>query len=781
MKSIKEQILESLAGIDRPVSFCASGTWPLVLPGLEVNGIGPIGLPLSESAALQLIRCCRQAPYGKGTKTIVDTNVRRVWELDPEQFQLLNPEWSNCVDRITSVIQQHLGLGDQPLESQLYKLLIYEKGGFFLPHKDGEKADRMVATCIISLPSLHEGGRLIIRHAGEEVTIRFDSPAHRFNLQYAAFYSDCEHEVKPVESGYRLCLVYNMVLTGNTPTAVRAPNFRDQANQLTSLIQKWKTSKVSQRLAIALTYEYSKDGLSLENLKGEDQSRAAVISSAAKKAGCRATLALLTLWEVGSAEDDSGYDYDSRSSRSRRDHEDPPGSSYHMLDVDDFSLTADHWVAFDGTRPSIGKLRFDEDQLIADVPIRELTPEEDFEGFTGNAGMTLERWYRQAIIAIWPVEAHYRVLCGAGTTAAVEELCRMAEMIPTFSGLEQLRQRDECRRFAGAVISTWKFNLSVGKQSSADRMLKALARIGSRKQFLKFLVRIAPSEKVISDVRLLAQQCRRFRWTVCAPGLNAIFEKKEGRYLARNAKILNALCRISDTSKEKQESCRTQASRMLQAITVWALQVKPDHWEDGRVEAKVLVLHLLKALCRLSDEDLLNKAIELFQALTDKFDAVSVQVPVVRELQPFLQKHPPRNMKTIEGWLKTLVSLLEQRTAEEPQPPGDYAREAVLNCKCVDCATVNRFLESPNQKEFAFRARQDLRGHVEQNITRDKADLRTETIRKGSPQTLLCTKTEVSWQRRHDIWRHDCESLVIIRTMLPKSTSSTTGKRPRKK
>ena len=59
MKTIKEQILESLAGIDRPVSFCASGTLPLVLPGLEVNGIGPIGLPLSESAALQLIGCCR--------------------------------------------------------------------------------------------------------------------------------------------------------------------------------------------------------------------------------------------------------------------------------------------------------------------------------------------------------------------------------------------------------------------------------------------------------------------------------------------------------------------------------------------------------------------------------------------------------------------------------------------------------------------------------------------------------------------------------------------------
>ena len=40
--------------------------------------------------------------------------------------------------------------------------------------------------------------------------------------------------------------------------------------------------------------------------------------------------------------------------------------------------------------------------------------EEDFEDYTGNAGMTLERWYHRAAVVIWPRERHFAVLCGAG-------------------------------------------------------------------------------------------------------------------------------------------------------------------------------------------------------------------------------------------------------------------------------------------------------------------------------------------------------------------------------
>jgi predicted 2-oxoglutarate/Fe(II)-dependent dioxygenase YbiX len=43
---------------------------------------------------------------------------------------------------------------------------LYEKGGFFKPHRDTEKEDKMFATLIIQLPTEYEGGQLIVNHNG---------------------------------------------------------------------------------------------------------------------------------------------------------------------------------------------------------------------------------------------------------------------------------------------------------------------------------------------------------------------------------------------------------------------------------------------------------------------------------------------------------------------------------------------------------------------------------------------------------------------------------------
>jgi hypothetical protein len=91
------------------------------------------------------------------------------------------------------------------VSAELYKLLVYEREGFFLPHRDTEKTGGMFGIWW-SLPSAHRGGELRIRHAGREVTV--DTSAAEFSeLSYAAFYADCEHEALPVRAGNRICLV----------------------------------------------------------------------------------------------------------------------------------------------------------------------------------------------------------------------------------------------------------------------------------------------------------------------------------------------------------------------------------------------------------------------------------------------------------------------------------------------------------------------------------------------------------------------------------------------
>ncbi len=51
-------------------------------PGLQLAGLGPIGLPLNAREAEVIKSRAKQAPFGMGERTVVDTSVRDTWEMD---------------------------------------------------------------------------------------------------------------------------------------------------------------------------------------------------------------------------------------------------------------------------------------------------------------------------------------------------------------------------------------------------------------------------------------------------------------------------------------------------------------------------------------------------------------------------------------------------------------------------------------------------------------------------------------------------------------------------
>jgi hypothetical protein len=137
-----EWLANAIGEATRSAKFCVAGSLPVVDPQIEVEGLGPIKLPLKPTMAKKLVACCQPAPYGKGTETLVDTRVRKTYELDPKNFSL-SDAWNSAIAEATRTVAEPLGLPADRLEARRYKLLVYEKGGFFLPHRDSEKHDRM--------------------------------------------------------------------------------------------------------------------------------------------------------------------------------------------------------------------------------------------------------------------------------------------------------------------------------------------------------------------------------------------------------------------------------------------------------------------------------------------------------------------------------------------------------------------------------------------------------------------------------------------------------------
>eukprot|EP00029_Vermamoeba_vermiformis_P004973 TRINITY_DN1599_c0_g3_i3.p1 TRINITY_DN1599_c0_g3~~TRINITY_DN1599_c0_g3_i3.p1 ORF type:complete len:202 (-),score=5.82 TRINITY_DN1599_c0_g3_i3:1051-1656(-) len=165
--------------IKAPGTIACGGPISVILPGLHINGFGEVGLPLREREAKELITLCQRAPFGRGEKTIVDTNVRNTWQLSPSEIQILNPDF---IKQIKSLVKKtvaiELGVGPSAnVAARLYKLLIYEPGGFFVPHKDTEKEKGMFASLVITLPSHFKGGELVVSHQGLEKTFRPENPS----------------------------------------------------------------------------------------------------------------------------------------------------------------------------------------------------------------------------------------------------------------------------------------------------------------------------------------------------------------------------------------------------------------------------------------------------------------------------------------------------------------------------------------------------------------------------------------------------------------------------
>ena len=128
------------------------------MPRMDANDAGILSFPVPPAQLQALIAMADRAPYGRGEETIVDRSVRDCLQIATDRIELGSRTWDDTLDGILDRAAEGLGCPRGSVTAALYKLLIYEPGGFFAPHRDTEKADGMVATLVVALPVLGRGG-----------------------------------------------------------------------------------------------------------------------------------------------------------------------------------------------------------------------------------------------------------------------------------------------------------------------------------------------------------------------------------------------------------------------------------------------------------------------------------------------------------------------------------------------------------------------------------------------------------------------------------------------
>ncbi|KAI9464366.1 hypothetical protein HD554DRAFT_2026474 [Boletus coccyginus] len=243
-----------------------------------------------------LSQACQPASFGLNNKDVLDETYRKAGKMDLDAFAtLLDPRSLGIHD----IIERDLLATDQAVEFELSKLNVYAKDGFFKAHQDTPRGDNMFGSLVVVLPAQHEGGQFSLRlgdqHWIADFTDQF-AAATEPSICFIAFFSDVEHQVLPVTSGYRVTLTYNLHFRaqGNIPRALSGP-FHDKLKaRLIELVNDAETLPKGGYLGLGLCHQYVYDETKptdslLDKLKGSD----AVLANVCKELGLPYSLRLL--------------------------------------------------------------------------------------------------------------------------------------------------------------------------------------------------------------------------------------------------------------------------------------------------------------------------------------------------------------------------------------------------------------------------------------------------------------------------------------------------------
>src|SRR5262249_3348200 len=156
---------------------------------------------------------------------------------------------------------------------------------------------------------------------------------------------------------------------------------------------------------------------------------------------------------------------------------------------------------------------------------------------------------------------------------------------------------------------------------------------------------------------------------------------------------------------------------------------------------------LLKALVANGRDEDLSRVIQFVEGLPDEFSLEDSQVPSLKALVPWSQKQFDVVHPQLMSWLASVRKKLEMATARPPAPPADWARPADVACTCPYCAQLKVFLADPANEVGRIPAREDMRQHLVGMISRHQCDVNYALERKGSPYSLVLTKTTGSFER----------------------------------
>ncbi len=737
--------------------------------GLEVDGFGPVRFPVTPAKARKLIGLARPARFGRGEETVTDLAVRDTWEIPKH---LVHATWdAPMLQVILETVKEELGLPNgAALTADLHSLLVYEPNQFFLAHQDSEKDDAMVGTLVVTLPSSYSGGELMVGHNEEWKAYRGSKTV----LSLVAFYADCQHEVLQVQRGYRITLTYNLLLHGDTS---RPDGEEGKLAECAALLREHfatpaprylygPPAEVPNRLVYLLDHEYTPRALSWARLKGTDAARASLLRVAAERAEYEAILALADLKTSHSAfPEDELYGYRRRWYDDGDDeHGDSAGGKgdrkYEIQDLIDSEVTLTHWTGPDGRRLEETSLSVSDSEVCASTENGDLTPYSlEYEGYMGNWGNTLDRWYHRAAVVVWPRAQAFANRAETAPGWALDEITTMAAAGDAAAAREAVASL--ARFWDGAVRGLTSaaagHGPAAGLLGKALRTSDAVAAAPTAPSLLRPFGVESLTEEHAGQLATVATDYGQ-DWT--ADLLRTWFGdgKRPWQYgvgLERSHWVADRLPGLCRALRAMGGGAETTAQLLLDLSWAWlgseidaALALPSPSFRDRQLDelGKPLaaVLTSVSALEAAPLRDIVSGHIR------KQGDAVTVlELSALRAVAASPEGGLPGDTG-FAGLAADCAARLRGRLAVAPRAPDDWSIALPAGaCSCELCATLGTFLADPRRRTFEWPLAEPRRKHIHGRIDNAELPVTHVTRRLGRPFTLVLTKTDALFTGEH--------------------------------
>lgn len=769
-----EKILDA---VKRSGDYCCSGTHETPMPKIVVEGVGVLSFPIPADQSRRVIEvAAEKAPYGRGAETLVDEKVRKVWQISPERLEITGKGWERSFKELVGDVAEGLGCEEGSVVAELYKMLVYDEGGHFAPHRDTEKSPGMFGTLVVTLPASHEGGDLVIRHREQETVLSLcgDEPGE---VRYAAFYADCEHEVRPVTKGYRVCLVYNLIATASG-ASVMAPDNQSAVQAVARVLRDWGASGAApQKLVYLLEHHYTQAAISWAGLKNSDAARASVLHAAAAQAGCAIYVGMVHIEEYGQADYNQSFD-------SRYDYDDggDDESNYEVGEVDNGDYYIDQWRDPEDTSVAFGEVPLKNEEIL---PTGSLDGEESddvhFTEATGNAGMSFERTYLRAALVIWP-EIRFDDICiSSGIDGALVRLEKLVDDVQASTSEAVAVAWKAAGEFAAKLLASWQDHDAQASRLAA--LLQQLVRLADREVLWTAVQKIPLNKGYDSSLNPVLIACAGvLSLEQMQSVLRPLFEDARAerfadllqlwlelaRVLPAHAELLEVALAALTKAAEPEDAAPVKPSPLLSAYAfdrqfAELRAAQQTYRAQGRSHLKLTPTLLAEFLSAASVAVGSGPACRFVNAITSNpkaFKPDSLLLPCLEQLS----KRETAGDVVVSHLWRQFASALLRRSGSPPAEPKDWAQSDKITGadKFTHLKELQAFARDPESTTHRFKARQDIRSQIERAIEAQRLDMVHVTERKGTPQTLVVTKTRTRYEAARQQYENDCQQMTRL-------------------